>query len=27
MRLTLRAAGTVIAEYTFNHEGAHERTH
>ena len=30
MRLTLRASGsppgTVIAEYTFNHEGAHERT-
>jgi hypothetical protein len=30
IRLTLRAsgspAGTVIAEYTFNHEGAHERS-
>ena len=30
MRLTLRAsgspAGTLIAEYTFNHEGAHQRS-
>lgn len=25
MRLTLRASGTVVAEYTFNHEGAHQR--
>jgi hypothetical protein len=25
IRLTLRASGTVIAEYVFNHEGAHER--